>query len=175
MLAAVQAFAGARCARKAGPRLRAWLGLGGPQASGLQNLDALAVDPAAFGGQRQAIYFDFVGYSTMAIGFSRLFGYKLPKNFDFPYRSSSITEFWRRWHISLSSWLRDYLYIPLGGNRGGRFAPYRNLLLTMLLGGLWHGASYNFVLWGALHGLALALHKLFRTHFPTLFSSGPLR
>jgi alginate O-acetyltransferase complex protein AlgI len=112
------------------------------------------------------IYFDFVGYSTMAIGFSRLFGFKLPKNFDFPYRASSITDFWRRWHISLSTWLRDYLYIPLGGNRHGTFAQYRNLLLTMLLGGLWHGASYNFVLWGGLHGGALALHKAFSTHFP---------
>jgi D-alanyl-lipoteichoic acid acyltransferase DltB (MBOAT superfamily) len=112
------------------------------------------------------IYFDFVGYSTMAIGFSRLFGFKLPRNFDFPYRACSISEFWRRWHISLSTWLRDYLYIPLGGNRHGTLATYRNLLLTMLLGGLWHGASYNFVLWGGLHGLALAVHKGFTSRFP---------
>lgn len=121
------------------------------------------------------IYFDFVGYSTMAIGLSRLFGFKLPRNFDYPYRSTSITEFWRRWHISLSSWLRDYLYIPLGGNRLGTFKQYRNLFLTMLIGGLWHGASYNFLLWGAAHGLALAVHKLFRTHFPTAFAAGAPR
>jgi D-alanyl-lipoteichoic acid acyltransferase DltB (MBOAT superfamily) len=139
-----------------------------------ERFDNWTLSSAALGFYAQ-IYFDFVGYSTMAIGFSRLFGYRLPRNFDYPYRSTSITEFWRRWHISLSSWLRDYLYIPLGGNRGGSFARYRNLLLTMLLGGLWHGASYNFVLWGGLHGLGLALHKLFRTRFPTLFSSGPLR
>ncbi len=120
---------------------------------------------AAFGFYSQ-IYFDFVGYSTMAIGISRLFGFTLPKNFDFPYRAASITDFWRRWHISLSSWLRDYLYIPLGGNRHGRLAQYRNLFLTMLLGGLWHGASYNFVLWGGVHGLALASHKLFADRFP---------
>jgi len=129
---------------------------------------------AAFGFYSQ-IYFDFVGYSTMAIGISRLFGFKLPKNFDYPYRSTNITEFWRRWHISLSSWLRDYLYIPLGGNRLGTFKQYRNLFLTMLLGGLWHGASYNFVLWGGAHGLALAGHKLFRSRFPEAFTSGPAR
>ncbi len=121
------------------------------------------------------IYFDFVGYSTMAIGLSRLFGFKLPRNFDFPYRSTSITEFWRRWHISLSSWLRDYLYIPLGGNRSGTLKQYRNLFLTMLLGGLWHGASYNFLLWGAAHGLALGAHKLFRARAPQLFRTGPAR
>jgi len=109
------------------------------------------------------IYFDFAGYSLMAIGTSRLFGFKLPKNFDYPYRSVSVTEFWRRWHMSLSSWLRDYLYIPLGGNRHGELKQYRNLFLTMLLGGLWHGASFNFVLWGGLHGVALALHKLYET------------
>jgi len=121
------------------------------------------------------IYFDFVGYSTMAIGISRLFGFKLPRNFDFPYRSTNITEFWRRWHISLSTWLRDYLYIPLGGNRHGTLKQYRNLFLTMLLGGLWHGASYNFVLWGGAHGLALATHKLFRSKFPTALQGGPAR
>jgi D-alanyl-lipoteichoic acid acyltransferase DltB (MBOAT superfamily) len=120
---------------------------------------------ASFGFYSQ-IYFDFVGYSTMAIGLSRLFGFKLPRNFDFPYRAASITDFWRRWHISLSTWLRDYLYIPLGGNRVGTLMQYRNLILTMLLGGLWHGASYNFVLWGALHGFALAAHKLWQGWFP---------
>jgi alginate O-acetyltransferase complex protein AlgI len=113
------------------------------------------------------IYFDFAGYSTMAIGLSRLFGVTLPKNFDFPYRARSITEFWRRWHISLSTWLRDYLYIPLGGSRGGRWLTHRNLMLTMLLGGLWHGASINFVIWGGLHGLALVVHKEFSERFPS--------
>jgi alginate O-acetyltransferase complex protein AlgI len=133
--------------------------------------DNATLASAALGFYSQ-IYFDFVGYSTMAIGISRLFGFKLPRNFDYPYRSSNITEFWRRWHISLSTWLRDYLYIPLGGNRSGALKQHRNLLVTMLLGGLWHGASYNFVLWGAAHGLALAGHKLFRTRFPQLFLQG---
>lgn len=138
-------------------------------------VDPVFTSPASHGGSTLAagvfgfysqIYFDFAGYSLMAIGFSRLFGFRLPKNFDFPYRSTSITEFWRRWHISLSTWLRDYLYIPLGGNRFGTFMQYRNLMLTMFLGGLWHGASYNFVLWGTLHGLALAFHKAFATWWP---------
>jgi alginate O-acetyltransferase complex protein AlgI len=136
--------------------------------------DNATLTSAVFGFYSQ-IYFDFVGYSTMAIGISRLFGFKLPKNFDFPYRSTSITEFWRRWHISLSSWLRDYLYIPLGGSRHGQLKQYRNLFLTMLLGGLWHGASYNFVLWGAAHGLALAVHKLFRSRFPDALLAGAAR
>jgi D-alanyl-lipoteichoic acid acyltransferase DltB (MBOAT superfamily) len=116
----------------------------------------LVVAAVAFYGQ---IYFDFAGYSSMAIGTARLFGFRFPKNFDFPYSSLSVTEFWRRWHISLSSWLRDYLYVPLGGNRYGRLATYRNLMITMVLGGLWHGASWNFVIWGALHGLGLLTHK----------------
>jgi D-alanyl-lipoteichoic acid acyltransferase DltB (MBOAT superfamily) len=136
-----------------------------------EKFDNPTLASAAFGFYSQ-IYFDFVGYSTMAIGFSRLFGFKLPRNFDYPYRSTSITEFWRRWHISLSSWLRDYLYIPLGGNRLGTLKQYRNLFLTMLLGGLWHGASYNFVVWGGAHGLALGAHKLFRTRFPSAFTAG---
>ncbi len=106
------------------------------------------------------IYGDFAGYSDMAIGTARMLGYDLPENFAMPYVSTSITEFWRRWHITLSSWLRDYLYIPLGGNRKGPVRTYVNLFLTMLLGGLWHGASWNFVLWGGLHGIALAVHKL---------------
>jgi len=105
------------------------------------------------------IYFDFCGYSLMAIGVARTLGFHLPRNFNFPYIAASITDFWRRWHISLSTWLRDYLYIPLGGNRGGERKRERNLMLTMLLGGLWHGASWNFVLWGGLHGAALVLHK----------------
>lgn len=106
------------------------------------------------------IYFDFSGYSDMAIGTARMIGYDLPENFNMPYLSLSPTEFWRRWHITLSQWLRDYLYIPLGGNRQGRVRTDVNLMLTMLLGGLWHGASWNFVLWGALHGLGLVVHKL---------------
>ena len=105
------------------------------------------------------IYFDFSGYSDMAIGLGLTLGFAFPKNFDSPYRSESITEFWRRWHISLSSWLRDYLYIPLGGNRKGPRRTYVNLALVMVLGGLWHGASWNFVVWGSLHGGLLALER----------------
>jgi alginate O-acetyltransferase complex protein AlgI len=106
------------------------------------------------------IYCDFSGYSDIAIGVSRIIGFDLPENFNMPYSATSITEFWRRWHITLSQWLRDYLYIPLGGNRKGKIRTYVNLTITMLLGGLWHGASWTFVAWGALHGLALAAHKL---------------
>jgi alginate O-acetyltransferase complex protein AlgI len=106
------------------------------------------------------IYCDFSGYSDIAIGISRIIGFDLPENFNMPYSSTSITEFWRRWHITLSQWLRDYLYIPLGGNRKGKVRTYINLTITMLLGGLWHGANWTFVVWGALHGLALAIHKL---------------
>jgi D-alanyl-lipoteichoic acid acyltransferase DltB (MBOAT superfamily) len=105
------------------------------------------------------IYFDFSGYTDMAIGMAKLFGFHFPVNFRRPYLATSITDFWRRWHISLSSWLRDYLYIPMGGNRGGRLRTYRNLLLTMLLGGLWHGASWNFVVWGGYHGVLLAIER----------------
>ncbi|MDY7094750.1 MAG: MBOAT family protein [Acidobacteriota bacterium] len=105
------------------------------------------------------IYFDFSGYSDMAIGLGLMLGFVFPKNFDSPYRSRSITEFWRRWHISLSSWLRDYLYVPLGGNRKGRTRTYINLMLVMLLGGLWHGAAWTFVVWGGLHGVWLALER----------------
>jgi D-alanyl-lipoteichoic acid acyltransferase DltB (MBOAT superfamily) len=105
------------------------------------------------------IYADFSGYTDVARGSAMLFGYDLPENFAAPYTSDTIQDFWRRWHMSLSSWLRDYLYIPLGGNRGGTLATYRNLLLTMVLGGLWHGASWNFVLWGALHGGGLGVER----------------
>ena len=105
------------------------------------------------------IYCDFSGYTDMAVAISRLLGYELCVNFAFPYFSASITEFWRRWHISLSSWLRDYLYISLGGNRGSKLFTYRNLMLTMVLGGLWHGASWTFVVWGAMHGIALIIHR----------------
>ena len=111
-------------------------------------------------GYALQIYCDFSGYSDMAIGIALLLGFQFPKNFDAPYKSATITEFWRRWHISLSNWLRDYLYISLGGNRKGRWRTYLNLLITMVLGGLWHGAAVRFILWGALHGVALAVHKL---------------
>ncbi|OAI47468.1 alginate O-acetyltransferase [Planctomycetaceae bacterium SCGC AG-212-F19] len=107
------------------------------------------------------IYCDFSGYSDMAMGLAHVLGFKLPVNFAMPYFALNITDFWRRWHISLSSWLRDYLYIPLGGSRGGAWVTYRNLMTTMLLGGLWHGASWTFVFWGGYHGLLLALHRAF--------------
>jgi D-alanyl-lipoteichoic acid acyltransferase DltB (MBOAT superfamily) len=126
---------------------------------------ALLTAVVAFYGQ---IYFDFAGYSSMAIGTARLFGYRLPRNFDYPYSSASVTEFWRRWHMSLSFWLRDYVYIPLGGNRGGRLAVYRNLMTTMLLGGLWHGAAWNYVIWGLLHGFGLCVNKAWVTVRPGL-------
>ena len=106
------------------------------------------------------IYGDFSGYTDIARGSSRLLGIELKRNFRRPYAATSITDFWRRWHISLSDWLRDYLYIPLGGNRASSILTYRNLLLTMLLGGLWHGAGWNFIVWGALHGVALAAHRI---------------
>jgi len=106
------------------------------------------------------LYFDFSGYSDMAIGLARMFGIRLPLNFNAPYRATSITEFWRRWHITLGRFLRDYLYFPLGGNRVGPTRQFVNLFVVMLLGGLWHGAAWTFVLWGALHGLALAGHRL---------------
>jgi alginate O-acetyltransferase complex protein AlgI len=107
------------------------------------------------------IYCDFSGYSDIALGTARMLGYDLSENFRAPYLSSSLTNFWRRWHVSLSSWLRDYVYIPLGGGRAGTVATCRNLLVTMLLGGLWHGAAWTFVLWGLLHGLWLCAEKLF--------------
>ena len=106
------------------------------------------------------IFFDFSGYTDMAIGFALLLGFHFPANFRRPYLAVSITDFWRRWHISLSTWLRDYLYIPLGGNRRGSLATYRNLMVTMLLGGLWHGANWNFVIWGGYHGALLSLERM---------------
>jgi hypothetical protein len=105
------------------------------------------------------IYCDFSGYSDMAIGVARMLGFRFKENFALPYFSKSITEFWRRWHISLSTWLRDYLYISFGGSRKGKFRTYINLMLTMLIGGLWHGASWNFVIWGGLNGLYLSVEK----------------
>src|SRR5262249_12888516 len=107
-------------------------------------------------------YFDFSAYSDMALGSSQMLGIRLPVNFHSPYKAASIIEFWRRWHISLSAFLRDYLYIPLGGNRQGRWKRYINLFITILLGGLWHGASWTFMLWGGLHGLYLSINHAFR-------------
>jgi D-alanyl-lipoteichoic acid acyltransferase DltB (MBOAT superfamily) len=125
-------------------------------------------------GYTLQIYCDFSGYSDIAIGLALLMGFKLPPNFKIPYQSTSVTEFWRRWHISLSSWLRDYLYISMGGNRKGKIRMYFNLFMTMLLGGLWHGASWKFILWGAMHGTVLATEKAF--NIPKLTSkSFPLK
>ncbi len=106
------------------------------------------------------IFCDFSAYSEMAIGVALLLGFRFPENFNAPYTAVSLQDFWRRWHMSLSRWLRDYLYIPLGGNRGSTLFTYRNLMLTMLLGGLWHGAAWNFVIWGAIHGVGLAVERL---------------
>src|SRR4249920_664679 len=113
----------------------------------------------AFSGQ---IFFDFAGYSSCAIGAALCLGFVLPQNFLFPYAAVGFTDFWRRWHITLSSWLRDYLYIPLGGNRKGNVRTYVNLMITMLLGGLWHGANWTYVIWGGYHGLLLCAHHLTR-------------
>ncbi len=127
------------------------------------SLDLLA---GAYGYAVQ-IYCDFSAYSDMAVGLAGLLGYRFPRNFDQPYRAASLQDFWRRWHISLSSWLRDYLYISLGGNRGGVWMVCRNLLITMLLGGLWHGAKWTFLIWGGLHGLVLAVERLWREWRPS--------
>ncbi len=134
------------------------VGTAADAAFGAQSLDALA---AWFGVVAYAfqIYFDFCGYSDMAVGLGRMFGFEFMKNFDAPYAADSITDFWRRWHISLSSFLRDYLYIPLGGNRLGSGRTYANLAIVMLLGGLWHGANWTFLVWGAYHGLFLILER----------------
>lgn len=120
--------------------------------SGFENLMAIY-------GYTLQIYLDFSGYSDMAIGLGRIMGFDLGVNFNFPYQAQNITDFWRRWHISLSTWLKTYIYIPLGGNRKGKVRQYINLMLTMLIGGLWHGANWKFVFWGALHGIGLAVHK----------------
>lgn len=125
-----------------------------------QNKSGLDLIFMLFGYSAQ-IFADFAGYSLIAIGLARLFGYKLPQNFNYPYISTSFSEFWRRWHISLSSFLKDYLYIPMGGNKKGRTKTYFNLLITMILGGLWHGAAWSYVIWGTGHGLLLALERIF--------------
>jgi alginate O-acetyltransferase complex protein AlgI len=134
--------------------------------------DPVFANPDAFGSHAAwiatlayaiQIYCDFSGYTDMALGSAHLLGYKLAPNFRMPYLAANVGEFWRRWHISLSTWLRDYLFIPLGGSRGSRWHTARNLLVTMTLGGLWHGASWTFIAWGFLHGLLLALHRGFRS------------
>lgn len=136
------------------------------QYTGLENLMSIY-------GYALQIYCDFSGYSDMAIGLGLLLGFTFPINFNAPYQSRSVTEFWRRWHISLSTWLRDYLYVPLGGNRKGKLRTYINLMLTMLLGGLWHGAATRFIVWGGLHGLALAVERYWKSLFPV--TPGPAR
>jgi D-alanyl-lipoteichoic acid acyltransferase DltB (MBOAT superfamily) len=117
------------------------------------------------------IYCDFSGYSDMSIGIAAMMGFRLRENFNFPYQSLNVSEFWHRWHISLSTWFRDYVYIPLGGNRKNKFRLYINNFITMVVAGLWHGSTLMFVLWGALHGLALVVHKmsrkLFLDHLPS--------
>ncbi|MBC7894861.1 MAG: MBOAT family protein [Cytophagaceae bacterium] len=136
----------------------------------LQNWDALSTLGTwmAMLGYTFQLYFDFSGYSSMAVGLGYLFGIRIPRNFNSPYKALDPSDFWQRWHISLSSVLRDYLYIPLGGNRNGTFQTYRNLMITMLLGGLWHGASWVFVIWGAYHGLLLCAYRVFDTQWNAL-------
>jgi alginate O-acetyltransferase complex protein AlgI len=135
-------------------------------------VDPVFFDPSAYSsvdiafavyGYVVQIYCDFSAYSDMAIGIAALLGYSFPRNFDQPYRASSMQDFWRRWHISLSSWLRDYLYIPLGGGKKGLWASCRNVFITMLLGGLWHGAAWTFLAWGALHGFVQVVERLARS------------
>lgn len=126
-------------------------------------------------GYTMQIYCDFSGYSDMAIGIALIMGFKLAQNFNFPYKSQNLTDFWRRWHISLSTWLRDYVYIPLGGNRKGTARTYINNFATMLVGGLWHGAAWKFVFWGAMHGGGLAVHKASKPYLGSLGNSWPVR
>ena len=121
------------------------------------------------------IYCDFSGYSDMAIGISAIMGFRLTKNFDFPYKSRNLTDFWRRWHISLSTWLRDYVYIPLGGNRRGTLHTYVNNFLTMLVGGLWHGAAWKFIIWGGMHGVGLIVHKALRPWLVKIPDTWPVK
>lgn len=139
-------------------------------------VDPVFFDPSAHGaadlalaayGYAVQIYCDFSAYSDIAIGVAALLGYRFPRNFDQPYRAHSLQEFWRRWHMSLSSWLRDYLYVPLGGGRGPVWKTCRNLLITMLLGGLWHGAAWTFIAWGALHGAVLAMERILPRRGPS--------
>lgn len=140
-------------------------------------VDEVYADPVLYAGSAHwtaaicytvQIYCDFSGYTDMAIALAGMLGYQLAPNFNFPYFARNVTDFWRRWHMSLSSWLREYLYIPLGGNHGSLFFTYRNLMITMLLGGLWHGAAWTFVAWGAIHGAALIAHREFNRHAESL-------
>lgn len=134
----------------------------------VSNLEAIL----AMLGYTTQLYFDFSGYSDMAVGLGMMMNIQFPQNFNSPYKSKSITEFWQRWHITLSSWLRDYLYISLGGNRVGALKTYRNLFLTMAIGGLWHGANWTYVVWGCFHGIALGLERLWKDlKFPTISNS----
>jgi D-alanyl-lipoteichoic acid acyltransferase DltB (MBOAT superfamily) len=128
--------------------------------SGFENLLAIY-------GYGLQIYCDFSGYTDIAIGIALILGFRLPVNFNSPYKAKSISDFWKRWHISLSQWLRDYLYIPLGGNRKGKIRSYFNLMITMLIGGLWHGASVRYIIWGGLHGIGLVFNKLWSSIFKT--------
>lgn len=130
------------------------------QTNGVINSVSAWTGTLAFSGQ---ILCDFAGYSICAIGIALMLGFRLPKNFRFPYAATGFSDFWRRWHISLSTWLRDYLYIPLGGNKQGKVRTYQNLMVTMLIGGLWHGAAWTFVVWGALHGIYLAVERILRS------------
>ena len=153
----------------------------------LNFVDRIFDDPSLYSGVENLlgiygytlqIYCDFSGYSDMAIGIALLLGFHFPKNFDSPFVSTSVTEFWRRWHMSFSTWIRDYIYISMGGNRKGKLRTYVNLFLTMLIGGLWHGANLNFVAWGGMHGAALVCHKFFHTevlHHPKDYYSRGLR
>ena len=126
--------------------------------SGFENLMAVY-------GYGLQIYCDFSGYTDIAIGVALILGFRLPVNFNSPYKAASITDFWKRWHISLSRWLKDYLYIPLGGNRKGKIRTNINLMITMLLGGLWHGASLRFIIWGGLHGIGLVINRIWNSIF----------
>lgn len=144
--------------------LAAWVN---PAIENYQHLSTLGVWSAMVGYSLQ-LYFDFCGYSDMAVGLGFMFGIRIPQNFDSPYKAGDPSDFWRRWHISLSTCLRDYLYIPLGGSRGSEWNTNRNLLLTMLIGGLWHGASWTFVVWGLYHGLLLIIHRATANHWERL-------
>ncbi|HZL76505.1 MAG TPA: MBOAT family O-acyltransferase [Bacteroidales bacterium] len=133
--------------------------------SGFENLMAIY-------GYGLQIYCDFSGYTDIAIGLGLIMGFRLPVNFNSPYKASSISDFWKRWHISLSRWLKDYLYISLGGNRKGKFRTYVNLMITMLLGGLWHGAALRFIIWGGLHGIGLVFNRIWNSIFGDRLTSG---
>ncbi len=152
---------GPRCLCWGFPRKSCWPIRSGESPTPRSRPESLTALDAWFGVTAYAfqIYFDFSGYSDMAVGLGRMLGFEFIKNFNAPYRAESITDFWRRWHISLSTFLRDYLYIPLGGNRRGTRRTYVNLTIVMLLGGLWHGANWTFIVWGAYHGLLLALER----------------